>query len=166
MPSTREECRSLRAWANAQPVSRPVAATHDQIERHLEFLAATLPSKAIDVETGKRRFAVYVSLLNGYSNEALAHMAKRACETLDWFPTPRQCLDLAREYESSPSAASQALIQCNHYDQNAFDIWIDALPKDGEIGDAPKRWIDIAVARNVLRRSLDGTVTLRRKEAA
>lgn len=162
MPATREECRALRAWANAQPVNRPNAATGEQIERYIEFLAATLPSKAIDAEVGKRRFAVYVSLLDGLSNEALSHMSRRACETLDWFPTPRQCLDLAREYEPPRSAASQALIDCNHYDQAAFDQWIAALPIDGEIGDAPQRWIDIAIARNAIRRSPDGTLTIRR----
>jgi len=166
MPATREECRSLRAWANAQPSTRPTSATHDQIEHHLEFLAATLPSKAIDAETGKRRFAVYVSLLEGLSSEALAHMSRRACETLDWFPTPKQCLDLAREYTPPQSAAVLAISQCNHFDQISFDRWIDALPNGGEIGDAPQRWIDIAIARNAIRRMPDKSLVIRRKQPA
>lgn len=166
MPTTRAECRALRAWANAQTNDRPTAATQDQIERHLEFLAATLPSRAIDDESGKRRFAVYVSLLTGFSNAALANMARRACETYDWFPTPKQCLELAREYNHGVGAKTTALADCNRYDQAAFETWIEALGNDGEIGDAPERWIDIAVTRNVLRRMPDKSLTIRRKIAA
>ena len=162
IPETREQCRALRAWARSQPASRPTTASRDQIEQHLEFLAATLPSKAIDTETGKRRFAVYVSLLDGLSNKALVHMSRRACETLDWFPTPKQCLELAREWTPGRSEAAQALLDCDHYDQAAFDLWIAALPTGGEIGDAPQRWIDIAVARNAIRRAPDGALTIRR----
>jgi hypothetical protein len=166
MPQTREQCRDLRAWANALPADRPNTATQDQIERHLEFLAATLPSRAIDDESGKRRFAVYVSLLDGFSNDALAHMARRACETCDWFPTPKQCLELAREYHSGPGAKAVALTHCSAFDHQCFEQWIAALGEGGEIGDVPQRWIDIAVTRNVLRRMPDNSLIIRRKIAA
>jgi hypothetical protein len=167
MPTTLDECRALRAWANAQPVTRTPAATQDQIERHLEFIAATLPSRAIDDESGKRRFAVYVSLLTGHTNEALARMARRACETLDWFPTPKQCLELAGEMpRPGNSAAAQAIRDCEQFTHDRFNRWIAELPEADEIGDVPQRWIDIAIARNLIRRQPDKSLIIRRKIAA
>jgi len=60
----------------------------------------------------------------------------------------------ASRYTALPSAPD--------HDQSDFDLWIASLATGGEIGDAPKRWIDIAVARNVIRRSPDGILTIRR----
>jgi hypothetical protein len=52
------------------------------------------------------------------------------------------------------------------HDQRDFDRWIAALPVTGEIGDVPQRWIDIAMARNVIRRMPDKSLIVRRKQAA
>lgn len=164
MPTTLDECRALRAWANAQPLARQPAATQDQIERHLEFIAATLPSRAIDDESGKRRFAVYVSLLTGHTNDALAKMAREACATLDWFPTPKQCLELAGDMPRPTNAdAARAIRDCDSYWHVSFERWIGELPEADEIGDVPDRWIDIAIARNLIRRMPDKSMIIRRK---
>lgn len=145
------------------PADIPVAATNDQITRHLAFLASTLPSKNIDDDAGKMRFAVYVSMLRGFSDDALAHMARRVCETLDWFPTPRQCLELAKEFRPAPTEKWTALIDCNRFDQSAFEAWIDAIgPAEPDL-DVPAHWIEIALTRTLLRRLDDGQIVTRER---
>jgi hypothetical protein len=125
--------------------------------RHISFMAATLPSKSIDDLSGKMRVAVYHSLLAGHSNEALAYMARRACETLDWFPTPRQCLDLLAEYRPPESPQSAALRLCHDYTHETFDRWLTNMRAGQPIGDVPDQWKRIAVEQGVLRRLSDGS---------
>jgi len=64
----------------------------------------------------------------------------------------------ANRYTSLPSPAA--------HDQRDFEAWAEALPTGGEIGDAPLRWIDIAVARNLIRRMPDSSLIVRRKQSA
>lgn len=151
----------MRAWANAQPPQFIPAATQEQIERHLEFLAATLPSKNVDEESGRLRFAVYVSMLGTFSNEALKHMARRACEEYNWFPTPRQCIELASEHSEPTPAATYALAQCNRFDHSQFEEWIDGIGEELPSLDVPDHWIEIALTRTLLRRTDEGEIVTR-----
>ena len=153
-PETVEEARALRAWAETQD-ERPEPATTSELARHLEFLAATLPSKVIDEESGKRRVAVYARILGDFSNHALAFMARKACERYDWFPTPRQCLEILNEYRPPATDPHRALMLCRYYWQGKFDDFI-ALLKAGEASQAdvdalPEQWRRIAVERGFLR---------------
>jgi len=52
------------------------------------------------------------------------------------------------------------------HDQRDFEAWIEALPTASEIGNVPQRWIDIAVARNLIRRTPDKSLVIRRKQTA
>jgi len=166
-PTTAEECRALRAWAENLPTSVPVPATEEQATRHLAFLASTLPSKNVDEAAGRMRFAVYLSMLRGYSDAALAHMSRRVCETLDWFPTPHQCLELAGEYRHAPSERVLALAACNRFDQQTFENWILSLSDGDEPNlDVPPFWIESALTRTLLRKLDDGTVVTRAKYRA
>lgn len=152
MPETAGECATLHHWAVSTPIERDPPAAANQIARHLEYLAAALPARATDEETGARKAAVYTSFLQEYSNSALAHMARRACETLDWFPTPRQCLDLVAEYRNPESDQERALFLCHSFTQLSFEEWIRALTGDGPaIGNVPDQWKRIAVERGFLR---------------
>lgn len=166
-PESAEECRALRAWAENLPTEIPIPATPEQATKHLAFLASTLPSKNIDDAAGKMRFAVYLSMLQGFSDAALAHMSRRVCETLDWFPTPHQCLELAGEFRRPPSARILALAACNRYDQKTFEEWILSL-SDGDDPNlnVPPFWIDSALARTLLRRLDDGTIVTRARYRA
>jgi hypothetical protein len=163
LPTSQDESRALREWANSLPVEAPDRATPEQITKHLAFLASTLPSKNIDDLAGKMRFAVYVSMLSGFSDKALAHMSRRACETLDWFPTPHQCLEMAKEHNPGQSARQTAITACNHFDQNAFEIWIDGIGPGQPDLNVPEHWIEIALTRAVLRKLDDGTVVTRER---
>lgn len=165
-PTTAEESRALREWADGLPADIPIRATRDQIFRHLEFLASALPSKAVGDEAGRKRFAVYVSMLQGFSDEALSHMARRACETLDWFPTPHQCIDLAKEFRPPTSASTFAIAACNRFDQSSFEGWIATIGLDEPNLAVPAHWIEIALTRNLLRRMDDGSVVSRARHNA
>lgn len=153
-PETVDEARALKVWAESID-DRPTPATPMQITKHLTFLAATLPSRAQDDETGKMRFAVYSSILCEFSNDALAFMARKACATLDWFPTPKQCLDLLREYPQPGSEKERVLALCHRFWQGKFEGWI-ALIASGEatqadIDSVGQRWQAIAMEKGYLR---------------
>lgn len=160
-PSTDEECRALQAWAEALPVERPTPASQNQIERHLAFMAATLPSQAIDDESGRKRFAVYVSLLTGFSDEALAYMARTACQTLRWFPVPVQCLDLAREYRAPVGQCEETLRLCHGFAQASFERWRADVAAGQPVGDVSDQWKRIAVEQGIARRLEDGSYVSR-----
>jgi len=155
-PTTVEECRALKAWADAEPVRSTVRASYEQIERHLEYLATTLPSQAVDDESGKRRFAVYCSLLGEFSNEALQFMSREACRTLEWFPTPKQCLSIIAKYRPPISDRDRALLLCSDFTQSQFERWIANLREGQPIGDVPDQWKRIAVEQGIARRLDDG----------
>lgn len=162
-PVTLAECEILKEWAYCQP-TRPEPATPTQIADNLEWVAATLPSRMVDEETGRKRFAVYTRMLAGYSPDALSFMIRRACETLDWFPTPHQCLEILKEYRPPAMPRDTALYLVQRSAQEMFDAWIEQLP-DGEIGDVPERWKRIAVERGALRLA-DGEFQIRAERRA
>ena len=167
MPTTIEEARALGAWARVQPEAEP-KATPQQIARHLEFLAATLPSRATDETSAKMRFAVYSRFLMEYSNAALAFMAREACIRFDWFPTPRQCLSVLDEYRAPSTDRDVALRQCQTYWQDRHEAWLNLLASgeatQSDIDAVPIQWRRIAVEHGHLRRDGDA-YTLRRPAA-
>lgn len=160
-PTTDAECNALREWAQSTPADRPAAASMDQLKRHLEFMAAALPSKGLDEQSGKMKAAVYAALLGGQPNEALAYMARTACMTLDWFPTPRQCLDIIADYRPPVSDQEIAIRLCQDYTANQFDRWIANLSDGQPIGDVPEQWKRIAVEQGAIRRLSDGSYVSR-----
>jgi hypothetical protein len=170
LPETAAEAKALAAWAEAFD-DREKPAAPLQLTKHLTFMAATLPSKSQDEETGKMRFAVYSSLLDGHSNEALAYMARRACAELDWFPSPRWCLMTLEQYHPPRSDKVEALSLCHQFWQGRFEDFFFDLKNgiaDQETVDAvPLRWRRIALERGFLRWSEeDRRYLLRRKHPA
>ena len=157
VPTTMAQCRALAEWARALPEARTPAATNDQLERHLEFLGATLPTKNVDIESGKMRYAVYASVLGSYSNDALKFMSRRVVETLDWFPTPRQCLTILADYREPESERTDVLALCARFAQDALEQWLDNVRAGQDLGDVPDRWLRIGVAQGVVRRLDDGS---------
>lgn len=154
LPETDDEARALKVWAMSQD-DAPIVASPGQLSRHLEFMAATLPTKALDEEGGKKRVAVYARILGDYSNGALAYMTRKACETLDWFPTPRQCLDILREYRDPATDRDKALTLCHRFWQGRFEGFIAALKAgtatDADVDAAPANWRAIAMEQGHLR---------------
>lgn len=164
-PTTDKECAALQKWAESQSFAEH-PATSEQIARHLEFLAATLPGRGIDEQSAKMRFAVYSRILSEYSNAALSFMSRIVCERFDWFPTPKQCLEVLSEYRKPTSEGEYALSQCHQYRQSRFEEWIDALRageiSQGDVDNKPEQWRRIAVEQGFLRRLEDGSFVIRR----
>lgn len=160
-PTTVAECNALREWAQTTPAVAPQPASSDQLAKHLSFMAAALPSKNVDDTTGKMRATVYASLLRGYPNEALAFMARRACQSLDWFPTPKQCLELLAEYRQPETAQNRALRLCQDFTSTQFDRWLANIRDGQEPGDVPESWMRIAVEQGVMRRLDNGSYVSR-----
>jgi hypothetical protein len=120
------QCVKLKELATNH-IERITPATAEQLARHLEFIAATLPSRNIDIESGQRRFSVYYRLLGDYSNEALSYMTERACRELEWFPTPSHCLAILADYRQPASTADLALVKCHNFAENQFHDFVDRL---------------------------------------
>lgn len=124
-------------------------------------MEATLPSQNADIEKGKAKLVVYVTLLRGFSDDALGYMAVEACKTLKWFPVPAQCLDLARAYRAPVGEKEATLRLCHDFAQNSFERWMDNIVEGQPIGDVPEQWLRIAVERGTLRRLTNGSFVSR-----
>jgi len=169
MPATVDEADQLKEWALAQPVGQPPASI-PELSKHLSFIAATLPSKNQDEESGRQRVAVYARLLEGYSNDALAFMARRVCETLDWFPTPRQCLEILDRYSPPSTDRELALSYVHSFGQQQFEDFIAAFEAeqhtDETVAAVPEQWRRIAMERGYLRFMPDGSTIIRKLDRA
>ncbi len=149
---TDSECDELRELALAMPAEHIPVETRE-LAKQLQFIAATLPSKNTDEQSGQMRTAVYARILGGYTKEALSYMTERVCRELDWFPTPHQCLDILSSYSPPVTRKDRALTICARHTQAKFDEWILALRKgdDVELTGKPDRWLRIATEQGLLR---------------
>lgn len=105
-----------------------------------------LPSRSDDDLTGKLRLNIYHRMMGQYPRSAIAYMVETALATLDWFPTPKQCLEIlsgwldrdAVEHKHRTAMAASAVRQerqarlgevLDALDRRALDQEkIDALP--------------------------------------
>ena len=123
---TVSECDELRSIALAMPTEHIPVETRE-LARQLQFIEATLPSKNVEEQSGQMRTAVYTRLLGGYTKDALSYMTERVCRELDWFPTPRQCLEILADYRPRATQKDIALRICAKHTRARFDQWIAAL---------------------------------------
>jgi hypothetical protein len=158
---TDAECNELRDIALAMPQEHIPVETRE-LSRQLQFIASTLPSKNTDEHTGQMRTAVYARILGGYPKEALSYMTQRACRELNWFPTPKQCLDILADYRPPATRKDRALKICADHVEARFAAFNDSL-RTGDVTQAtidaaPDRWKRIAYERGLLKRDGDGYV--------
>ena len=168
LPTTVEECRSLKEWAETQATD-VIPVTSEQLAKHLAFMAAALPSKVVDKQTAQMRVAVYLKILGKFSNAAIAFMARRACETLEWFPTPSQCLAILDMHIGAPGDKQQALHFCQQFWQQRHEAFLASLEAgdatDAQVAEVPEQWRKIAVEKGYLRRLDDGSYVIRQRPA-
>ena len=155
------ECDELRSLALAMPIENVPVETHE-LAKQLQFIEATLPSKNTDEQRGQMRTAVYARILGGYTKEALSYMTERVCKELDWFPTPRQCLEILEGYTPRTTKKDKALRICLNNTEARFEEFIMSLRcgEPVELSAKPERWLRIAEERGYLRR-VDGEFTVR-----
>lgn len=146
------ECEELRGLALAMPPEHIPVETRE-LAKQLQFIAATLPSKNTDEQSGQMRTAVYARILGGYTKEALSYMTERVCRELDWFPTPNQCLAILADYRPPSTRKDKALHLCAQHTQAKFDEWLLALRKGErvDLDGKPERWLRIATEQGYLR---------------
>lgn len=160
VPKTLTECDDLAKWAREQPPQRPIACDRDHMADHLLFMASALPSQAVSTDTGKARFAVYLSVLRDLTDAQMAHVARESCKRLKWFPTPAECLEIAREISPPGDERAATLRLCSDTATEIMNRWCD----DPDVEqDVPEAWHRIAIERGTLSRLPDGRLVSRRR---
>jgi hypothetical protein len=144
----------LRECASAPAITFS-AATPQEIAKIMEFIVATLPSKSLDLEGGKKKFAVYIRLLAGRTTDELSYLSRRACAEHDWFPTPRQCLEILKGYQVGISLNEQARRKLQDIASLHFDAFVEKLKNElcaqQWIDKFPEQWRRIAVEKGYLK---------------
>ena len=153
-PTTMAECDALAEWAEASRTP-PQPVSESAFGKHFEYLSV-LPSKNVDEDLGRKSATVYYALLGGHSAGAISYLVRRATETLDWYPTPKQCLDIVAGYRAPPTEQEQALLICREFAEEQFAQWLENVRNGQPIGDVPERWMRIAVERGAMRVLADG----------
>lgn len=164
LPKTVAECHALKEWADSQP-DGPVPITPERLGEHLSFMSAALPRQAQDRSGGERKLTVYAAIIGKFSDEAIAFMARRACETLNWFPTPNQCLEILAAYTAAPGERDQALHYCQKFWQGRLEAFMAALAAgvadQAMVDEVPRQWRMIAMEKGYLRQIEDGSFIIR-----
>jgi hypothetical protein len=156
---TARDCRELLEWSLTMPMSQP-AATNEEFAEIFEYLAI-MPSRADDVESGRKRFSVYRSMLVGRSKDSLAFMAREVFNRHKFFPSVSECIAILNEYREPATKRFQILALCQKSAQARFEQFIDDLgsPQQQDwIDEFPEQWRRIAAERGFLRWSGDKLV--------
>jgi hypothetical protein len=163
-----EQAIQLHNWVSSASTSgQPARATVEQIEKALGFMTSSLPGKATDADTGRKRVAVYVRLLQDFTPEAIKYLTEVSIRTLEWFPTPRQCLTILESFnDHHANRLHKARTALRAFTDGQFQIFTGRL----EAGEVPQSWLDeqpeqwcrIAVERGLLRRLDDGSFIQRK----
>jgi hypothetical protein len=159
-PATLADCRVITAWAEAT-MQAVEPAKPARILKRLEYLDAMLPRRGQDEQGGELRTSALVTMLMGYTDDALAFMVSEACRQFNWFPTAKQLLDILAEYRAPVSEQETALIGCQRFADAAFATWLANIAEGQPIGDVPEQWCRIAVERGTMRRLSDGSYVTR-----
>jgi hypothetical protein len=129
-----------------------------------------LPRRAEDELTGELRTALYRRHLGHFSRDAMSYLAETSTRQCQWFPTPRECLEILETWsgDDGPARAKKLASSLAWQERQArFDdamsllatgdveqAWIEALPE---------RWKQIAEARMLLWQHADGSFTQRKE---
>lgn len=149
------------------PLPAPIPCDAEEFAKLMRTMS-TMPSRADDDDTGKLRLAVLRRVIGHYPREALAFLVERAITTLDWFPTPKQCLDILSGWQRSDDAtqrrdSARRMVRAER--KARFDDMMTALERR-EVGQAgidalPGRMREIAAERGFLRLHDDGVYRAR-----
>jgi hypothetical protein len=164
-PTTMAECNALAEWAESLPITAPAPASPAALTKNLQLMQAALPARSVDEAAGERRTAVYLAVLQSYSLDAIKFLTERAIRTLQWFPTPKDCLDILAEYRPPVSERAATLQICGRFRQHAFDQWEVNVRAGQPIGNVPDQWLRIGEAQGYLRRLADGVYVPRQAYA-
>ena len=163
-PETDEECQALAEWAETAPTISHPLATFDEIAEALMFLNAVLPSRNFDEQAGEQRTAVFMKILSDYTKPQIDYMVERAARELEWFPVPKQMIDILDRGPKPYNPRDEARRKVASYHTNKYYDWVETIPHltPEQITAAPERWKRIAETEMHIRQLDDGTYTHRR----
>lgn len=153
--------------SSSPPIIPPCDADH--FEKSMRALAI-LPRRNEDDVRGELMFAIYRRMLGHFSKAAISHLVETSLETLDWFPTPKQCLEILADWRchetvvhkyQSTMAASAAR---NERQARLNDVML-ALDRreldQGQIDALPMQYRVVGAERGFLRLHDDGVYRAR-----
>lgn len=127
-----------------------------------------LPRRRDDEIGGQLKFGIYKRHLGGFSNDAMSWLVSEATRTMDWFPTPAQCLTVLRAWPNRDVAAARRDVAQSRIQQENQSRLEDALDRLGKrqgdqawIDVLPEQWKAIAAERCFLWAWPDGRYTVR-----
>ena len=123
-----------------------------------------LPSRADDETKGELRLAIYQRMLGNYPNGAISYLVERALAELNWFPSPKQCLDILADWREPITEERRrrdlAINLIAGEKRMRFEDAMEALERrelsGAELEALPQRWKLIAVERGFLRDTHEG----------
>lgn len=162
----------LQVLANA-PLPRPEPCDPAHFAKSMRALSL-LPSRADDETKGELRLAIYQRMLGRNTNGAISYMVERALAELNWFPSPKQCLDILADYREPLSderrCRDMAIGLIESEKRARFGDTMVALSRREIHGDAldalPEQWKIIAVEKGYLRLAPDGFIVRHEKKDA
>lgn len=137
-------------------------------------MAAILPSRKTDETTGELRVRVYQRILGGKSDKAISYLVERSLVELEWFPSPKQCLEILadwREQHQEVMVRQQAQNLLSNEKRFRFNDWLqifrDRRATQADVDRVSDNWREIAETQGYLRRNAEtGAYTVREKYAA
>lgn len=91
------QLKAMEAIASA-PLPAPARCPDDHFAKSMRALSM-LPRRGDDETTGELRAAIYQRVMGHYPLEAIKFLTERALTELEWFPSPKQCLDILSRWK-------------------------------------------------------------------
>lgn len=127
-----------------------------------------LPRRADDEVKGELRAHLYRRMIGHFPREAISFLAEQSLATLDWFPSPKQCLDILASWIRNDEAVQRktaAARMVRSERQARFDAVLASLERreldQGAIDALPQRMQIIGEERGFLRLHDDGVYRAR-----
>lgn len=163
-PLARLDDRQLAQLVTVANSSLPVLPACDP-EEFIKLMRSltVLPSRGDDERKGRLRLSIYHRLIGHHPREAIAFMVERVLTTLEWFPSPKQCLDILAQWTRRDDAVrdqARAAAHVRHEMRARFDTTMRALElrelDQTAIDALPRAMRAIGAERGLLRLHDDG----------
>lgn len=149
------------------PLSPLPRCDDDHFEKSMRALAI-LPRKAEDDVRGELRFALYRRMIGHATKDAISFMVETALSELEWFPSPKQCLDILARWQRNDGEVQRrasAATMVRDEQRARFDDTLAAMERreldQAAIDALPRRMRSIGAERGFLRLHDDGVYRAR-----
>jgi hypothetical protein len=115
----------------SSPLTMLPRCDDDHFEKSLRAMSI-LPRRADDEVKGELRLNLYRRMIGHYPREAMSFLAEQSLATLDWFPSPKQCLDILARWvrkDADVQRQASALRMVRAERQARFDDVMRALER-------------------------------------